>query len=723
MLELARVGPAKAGFLRKLGITFARDFLYTFPRRYDDFSRITSIASLRVGESMTVRGRVRRVKTSWGFRGRRRLLRIFVDIADDTGVLAVTWYNLRFLPRQLWPGRQIYVAGKVELATNNDGSVPAARVSTPPASPRVAPPTAGQSGDKGERREGLSFRMRSPVIEFAGAEETTHTGRITPVYPETYGVSSRFLRAQVKQLLPLLSSLPEYLPADLRRRLRLIGIHQAISQVHFPTSAPALEQAQARLRFDELFFLQLSALVRRRTRQQERAPSIPAKQLGINKFLSRLSYRLTAAQQRALTEITADLTRAVPMNRLLQGDVGSGKSALAQAAAYLTVRAGWQVFYLAPTEVLAHQQFASFQLVLGRGAVASMLGGLRRRERADLTGRLRNSTALCVIGTHALLQSDVAAPRLALVVIDEQHRFGVRQRAALLRPRGAGPTSPSLRGAGEYTPHLLTMTATPIPRTLNLTVLGDLDISLLDEPPPGRKPVHTVIVAPADRDVAILHILEELHAGRQAYVIAPLVEESDRLEVKSATATAAEMRELFPDIAVGLLHGQMPSAEKERILRHFSAGALQLLVATAIVEVGVNVPNASIMIIEGAERFGLAQLHQFRGRIGRGEHQSYCYLFPTAAAVAANPRLTALAATTDGFVIAEEDLKLRGPGELYGVAQSGFGHLKVASLLDYPTIKQARQEAERLLAEDPTLENYHILRRKVAQKNLAAHFE
>lgn len=684
------MGPAKAKLLEKLGITHARDFLYTFPRRYDDFSTITPISQLKVGETMTVRGKVKSVKSSWGFRGRRRMFRIFVEIEDEEGVLAVTWYNLRFLPRQLWVGREIYVAGAVEqheyqkkLKKNT--------------SPDEKTP---------------QFRMRSPVIEFGGKDnEHTHTGRITPVYPETSGVTSRFLRYQVKNLLPLAATIPEYMPKDIRERHDLMGIQESIQQVHFPSSIAQLKTAQHRLRFDELFFLQLSALVRRRRQEQRRAHSIPRNPSGEKEFIDSLPFTLTGAQKEAIGEIARDMSREVPMNRLLQGDVGSGKSVIALFAAQRALSAGYTVLYLAPTEILARQQFQSFARALGSKRVALLIGASKPVEKRRIKERLASSEALCVVGTHALLQEDVSVQRCALAIIDEQHRFGVVQRRAL-----------QSNSTDEVVPHLLSMTATPIPRTLNLTVYGDLDVSVLDELPPGRKPVTTRVVMPADRDDATIHVLEELHRGRQAYVVAPLVEESSKLEVKSAKATAQEMQKLFPDVAIGLLHGQMSSEEKEAAISNFNAGAIQLLVSTAVVEVGINVPNATVMMIEGAERFGLAQLHQFRGRVGRGEHQSYCYLFPSSEEASIN-RLQILEKTNDGFVIAEEDLKLRGPGEVYGVTQSGYGNLRVASLLDYDTIKKARLEAERLLEKDPELEDYPILRGKVEQKNMITHFE
>lgn len=685
--DVSRIGPAKAKLLKKLSITHVRDLLYAFPRRYDDFSNITPIAQLQEGKAMTVQGKVTSVKSEWGWRGRRKTLRIFAEIEDETGVLSVTWYNLQFLARQLWRGRPVFVAGTVERLQKNIDML---------------------------KKEQAACSMRSPVLEFAGTDtERIHTGRITPVYSETAGVTSRFLRYQIKALLPLVKVLPEYVPDDIRARHKLMGIHEALRIIHFPESQEKLDEAQRRLRFDELFFLQLAALVRRRSRQQQRALSITLQKKEISEFRKKLPFTLTKAQQRVIQEVFEDLKKDTPMNRLLQGDVGSGKSAVAQIAAQATLSTGFKVLYLAPTEILARQQAESFAAVLGKQQTALLIGALEAEEKSAIKQKLQKGKPLCVIGTHALLQKDVIVKNLALTIIDEQHRFGVRQRFTLTK---------SLTDK-QAIPHLLSMTATPIPRTLNLTIYGDLDLSVIDEMPPGRKPVKTVIVPQRNREEVIIAILAALHKGRQAYVIAPLVEDSPKMEVKSAKTTAQQMQHLFPGIAVSLVHGQMKSAEKEAIMRNFNAGALQLLVATAVVEVGVNVPNATHMIIEGAERFGLSQLHQFRGRIGRGEHQSYCYLFPTTDEAADNERLKALVRTNDGFKIAEEDLLLRGPGEAYGVAQSGFSDLKVASLLDYATIKITRTEAQALLNEDPGLEKYPILKKKTEQKNLQTHFE
>lgn len=692
ILDVPRVGPVKAKQLAKIDILQAKDFLYHFPSRYEDFSRITKISNLEVGEPATVNGRLKKVNSKWGFQGRRRLLRIFAEVEDDTGVLTVMWFNLSFLEKQLWVGREIMVAGVVEEKKNGKEK---------------------KMDSRAEKfRLGFSaLRMRSPAIEFPDQnKEKTHTGRITPIYPETRGVTSRFLRTQVKSLLPLVQLIPEYLPKEIRERHNLMGIQEAIQERHFPRKMDRRKKAEARLKFDELFFLQLASLVRQQERAKREALVVKAKPKVHQDFLQKIGFELTGSQRKVMKEIEKDLALGEPMNRLLQGDVGSGKSVVAQYAAALALDSGFKVLYLAPTEVLARQQAKSFAKVLGQDKVALLIGAMRKSEKNFVKNQLQRKEPIVVVGTHALLQEDVVTKNCALVIVDEQHRFGVGQRKVLQEQ------------SDDKFPHLLSMTATPIPRTLSLTVYGDLDVSVLDEMPKGRKEIKTKIVGEEEKHEAVTHILEELHAGRQAYVIAPLVEQSEKLEAKSAKETYAEMKEYFPDVAVGILHGKMTSEEKEAALNNFTAGAIQLLVATAVVEVGVNVPNATIMIIEGAERFGLAQLHQFRGRIGRGEEQSYCYLFPNDSKKNSK-RLNILEQTTDGFLIAEEDLKLRGPGEVYGTSQSGFDSLQVATLLDYDLIQKTREEAKGLLNEDPELKNYPLLAGKVKQKNLVTHFE
>ncbi|OGY37270.1 MAG: ATP-dependent DNA helicase RecG [Candidatus Andersenbacteria bacterium RIFCSPHIGHO2_12_FULL_45_11b] len=681
--ELNGIGPARAKTLERLGITHVRDFLFTFPRKYEDFSNHIAVKDAELGKPATFFGTIVKVKSSNGFYGKRRLFRIYADIDDDTGIVHCTWFNLRFLEQKLRIGIQIYIAGTVEASKIQSGKY---------------------MGNK-------DVAMRSPAFEFPSqASDRIHTASIVPIYSETTGVSSRFIRYQVKQCMAALHGMREYMPEDIITRNGLLHIQDAIRISHFPASNEELEHAKHRLQFDELFFLQLEALVRRSHMQHATSYACKVTDGALKKIIKTVPFELTNAQKRVIEEIRSDMAQEHPMNRLLQGDVGSGKSAVALVAAEIALKNARKVLYLAPTELLARQQYQSFKKQLSY-PVKLLIGETKKREREEILNMLMSIDPCCIIGTHALLQESVHASQVGLAIVDEQHRFGVAQRKKLL----------SLEKG--IVPHLLSMTATPIPRTLSLTVYGDLDVSVLDELPKGRQPIATHIVFGAAKDNAIIHMLEELHAGRQAYIIAPVVEDSPKRALKSATNAYAEIKKLFPGIAIALLHGQMPSMEKESVMNNFTEGAIQVLVATAVVEVGVNIPNATIMMIEGAERFGLAQLHQFRGRIGRGAHASTCYVVPTAENMKNTERLKTFAQTTDGFAIAEADLLLRGPGEAYGKEQSGFGNLKVASLLDYKTISLARDEAKQILDNDPNLKDHVVFQKKVAQKNALIHFE
>ncbi|MEO6077432.1 MAG: ATP-dependent DNA helicase RecG [Candidatus Andersenbacteria bacterium] len=681
--ELKNIGPARAKTLERLGIVHVRDFLFTFPRKYEDFSNHIPIKGAEVGKQATFFGKIISVKSSNGFYGRRRLFRIYVDIDDGTGIVRCTWFNLRFLEQTLRVGSEIYIAGKVEVSKMQSGKY------------------AGNN----------DVAMRSPAFEFPSAsQDRIHTASIVPVYSETAGISSRFIRYQVKQCMSALQTMQEYMPEDILERNNLLNIREAIEISHFPSSMKKLDEAKRRLEFDELFFLQLAALVRRSHMQHATAYSCDILDAAYKNIIKTIPFELTNAQVRSLEEIRTDMTQGHPMNRLLQGDVGSGKSAVALVASQIALQNNKKVLYLAPTELLARQQYKSFSEALPY-PTRLLIGDTKKKERDEIARMLMSDKPCCIIGTHALLQDAIEARNVGLAIIDEQHRFGVAQRKKLLSVEKG------------IVPHLLSMTATPIPRTLNLTVYGDLDVSVLDELPKGRKKIETHVVFGAEKDTAIIHMLEELHAGRQAYIIAPLVEESEKLALKSANQAYVEIKKLFPGIAIGLLHGQMSSKEKESAMNNFVAGAIQVLVSTAVVEVGVNIPNATIMMIEGGERFGLAQLHQFRGRIGRGAHASTCYVVPTTEDAKNSERLKTFAQVSDGFEIAEADLKLRGPGELYGAQQSGFGNLKVASLLNYKIISLARSEATKILTQDPELTTHILFQKKVAQKNALIHFE
>jgi len=502
--------------------------------------------------------------------------------------------------------------------------------------------------------------------------------------------------------------LPDHLPPSLREEYGLVDLGTALRQAHFPDDRKALEKARYRLAFDELFVFQIGIL-----RQRQLWRSAPGRQLPVDPsmleaLLQSLPFSLTGAQRRALEHIVADLSSPHPMNRLLQGDVGSGKTVVAAVAMALAVAAGAQAAMMAPTEILAEQHYRTLSALFARFPgrpiqVRLLTGSVTGAEREAIYAGLADGSVDVAVGTHALIQESVNFQNLALVVIDEQHRFGVRQRAAL-RQKG-------------YNPHLLVMTATPIPRSLQLTIWGHLDVSVIDEMPPGRQPITTRVIMPRERERAYAFVRSQVAKGRQAFIICPLVEESEKIEAKAAVEEYERLRrDVFPDLRLGLLHGRMKGEEKDAVMSAFARGELDILVATSVVEVGIDVPNATVMLVEGAERFGLAQLHQFRGRVGRGEHPSYCLLVAESASAEAEERLRAVESTTDGFVLAQKDLELRGPGEFLGTRQSGLPDLKMASIADLRLLERVREAAGRLLETDPALQKpeHRLLARRVA---------
>ncbi|MBN1582071.1 MAG: ATP-dependent DNA helicase RecG, partial [Anaerolineae bacterium] len=486
--------------------------------------------------------------------------------------------------------------------------------------------------------------------------------------------------------------LPDYLPLPMRERLGFLSREQAVAQMHFPDDANSLAKARRRLAFDEFLVLQLGVLRQRRYWREEAGIPIQVDSALLGAFLAGLPYQLTGAQQRVLDEIVRDIKDDRPMSRLLQGDVGSGKTVVAAAAMLIVAKAGYQSTMMAPTEILAEQHFATVgQLLAAHGVCVRLLtGSVPQAEKETIYAEIASGKIDVLVGTHAVIQQDVQFARLALAVIDEQHRFGVRQRGVL-------------RGKG-YNPHMLVMSATPIPRTLALTAYGDLDLSIIDEMPPGRQPIQTKWFMPAERERAYRFVQSQIEKGRQAYIICPLVEESDKIEAKSAVQEHSRLQEsIFPNLRLGLLHGRLKGEEKERVMHQFSAHELDILVSTSVVEVGIDVPNATVMMIEGANRFGLSQLHQFRGRVGRGEHASFCILIADTVTDVGEERLRAIEETQDGFKLAERDLEMRGPGDFFGTRQSGLPELKLASLGDTPLLELARREAQTIFAEDPTL--------------------
>lgn len=656
---LPGVGPKHAGTLERLGISTLRDMLYYFPRRYDDYTQLKPINRLQFGEEVTVIGTVQSVHTRPIRSGQAQIVEAV--ISDGSGALRVTWFNQPWQARRLKPGTHLSISGKVEQYLGR-------------------------------------AVMNSPEWEPLEQQQLS-TNRIVPVYPLTAQITQRWLRRTMNSVVNFASPrVQDYLPEKLRRSAGLVPLSTALLQMHFPDSWDKLNAARHRLAFDEIFLLQLGVLRQKRAWKDRSARQIETPDAWIEDLIARLPYTLTGAQQRAIAEIRSDLTSGRPMNRLLQGDVGAGKTLVAALAIAIVAQTGAQSALMAPTSILAEQHYKNLVRLLADEAgplqaheIRLMVGATPEAEKRDIRAALADGSVKLVIGTHALIEDPVVFSDLELVIVDEQHRFGVEQRAAL-RSKGTNP-------------HLLVMTATPIPRSLALTVYGDLDLSVMDEMPPGRQPVSTYVLTPRERERAYSLVRSQIEAGRQAFIIYPLVEESEKSEAKAAVEEQARLQtEIFPKLKVGLLHGRMRPEEKDAVMADFRDGKTHILVSTSVVEVGVDVPNATVMIIEGANRFGLAQLHQFRGRVGRGAGQSFCLLIPDTPDAVENERLQVMAETNDGFVLAERDLEQRGPGQFLGTRQSGFSELQVARLTDVHLIEKARKHAQTLFELDPDLE-------------------
>ncbi|TAK89611.1 ATP-dependent DNA helicase RecG [Patescibacteria group bacterium] len=648
---LKGVGAAMASKLERLGIVTVADLLNHYPRRYDDFSEIISIRQMKPG-AVTFRGKVVNI-ASRRARGRKLTITEAV-IADGTGTVKAIWFNNPYLVKQYPVETSVMVSGNLEFR-NND------------------------------------LALRAPAIEL-DSDDSMHTGRIVAVYPETHGLTSKQLRTVIRPVLERLEGLPETLPKEIIKEASLVSRQQALSELHLPTSRQALDKARHRLAFEELFFIIAASLRLKSQLQDESAPEIDFNVEVAQEFVKSLPFAITNAQRQSAWQILKDMAQPHPMNRLLEGDVGSGKTVVAFMAATMAVRAGYQAALMVPTDVLARQHFKNATSLLDDLGVPVelVLSKQPAADKAPVLARIKAGQPGLIIGTHALLGESVEFSKLGLVIIDEQHRFGVNQRQ-------------QLKTKSRFFPHLLSMTATPIPRSLALTVYGDLDVSIIDELPAGRKPIATKVVSGRDKEVAYGFIDGQIKLGRQVFVVCPLIDDSDSLDAKSVNTEVERLRSgLFRHRRIEALHARLTPPERQKIMERFVAGDIDILVSTTVVEVGVDIPNATVMLVEGAERFGLATLHQLRGRVGRSQHDSYCFLASDSSAPGARERLEAMERTQDGFRLSQIDLELRGPGQIYGKRQHGLLDLRLANLTDTKLVSEVRAAARRFV-DDPAI--------------------
>lgn len=683
--SLPAVNDKVAAGLKRLHIKNLRQLLFYFPSRHEDRRVISSARDIVPGTPCVLRGKIIKIEADATFRkshGKAKRVLITKAIFQDASGTNVPliWFYQKFIEKNFPKGTEVILVGT---------------------------PSKGESG----------IAIISPETEkIVSSHPPVHAGRLTPIYSETENVSSRFLRYLVTRALPFAPKLVDYLPEKTREEEELLVFSDAIRGIHFPETFEELTESRKRLAFDELFILQLAALVRKRERLQEAGIKLKMPAEKIVAAAKKLPFALTPSQKEAVKQIASDIATAVPMNRLVAGDVGSGKTVVAGMAALIAKENGAQVVLAAPTEILATQHAEGLsKLFAPMGLRVGLLtGSLRVSERNAIADGVTAGEIDLLVGTHALFHADLNFKKLGLVVVDEQHRFGVDQRDELLKGQKGRPT-----------PHFLSLTATPIPRTLQLTAYGDVDVTPLDGRP-GQQVVKTEVVPPDQREEVYRLLAERMKAEEQVFVICPRVEETEEEEndSKSVIAEYKKLRtDVFPDFRVGMVHGKLPPGEKKQILADFRDGKLDLLVASSVVEVGVDIPKATALLIEGAERFGLAQLHQFRGRVGRRGQAAVCYLASESKDEAVLSRLTALETLSNGLQIAEEDLKRRGAGEIYGTRQSGGVKLKVANITDVPFLLNVRKAAERLLERDPKLSTAGLIKKRIDQLNVTTHFE
>jgi len=717
---LPSVGPKFWQRFKRLGLQTVGDLLYNFPSRYEDYSEIYRISDLEPGQQATVQGIIESVelRRTW----KRHMTVVEAVIRDDSGSIRAVWFNQPYLKNTLRAGRRANFSGKVS-ASDEDLYL------SHPTHEMLGPQTQASSRP----------------------ENSIHTGRLVPVYPETRGLTSKGVRFVVQPVLRNLRPLTDWLPENVREEFSLPEINRALHNVHFPANLEEAEVAKKRFAFEDLFLLQIFNLQQKLRLAKEKSPTLPISPEGLAGLVKKLPFSLTFSQKRSVWEIARDMANPRPMNRLLQGDVGSGKTAVAALAAMIAAKNKYQTAVMAPTEVLAKQHFLTFRKLL-RGLPAKEQPALAlltsqnakvlysddleaEMKKPELLKQISKNKIQIIIGTHALIQKSVSFSKIGLVVIDEQHRFGIDQRAKLSNNKHGG-----------VLPHFLSMSATPIPRTLMLTVFGDLDISTIDELPSGRKPILTKIVSPENRIKAYGFIKGQIKKGRQAFVICPRIDPPEQNPDKKPNPRQAKLWEvrsvkeefeklsqkIFPEFKVAMLHGQMPGKSKagaagkiskEAVMQDFAEGKTDVLVSTSVIEVGVDVPNTTIMMIEGAERFGLAQLYQFRGRVGRGEHQSFCLLFTDSGSRAATERLKAIVGAKNGFELAERDLEMRGPGEFIGQKQTGLPDIAMRGLQNSNLIRESREAAVRTVQKDPLLASLPALQAKLKEFQAKIHLE
>ncbi len=657
--SLAGVGDARAKMFEKKGIKTIDDLLYFFPRGYEDRNEIKEIADCYGGENVCIKGQV--MSPVHETRIRKNMTIYSMIIYDESGAMTAIWYNNKYVKNQFKTGEEYMFFGKIS--------------------------------QKGGKRE-----IVNPVFE--KPDKKKYTGRIVPIYPLTGGLTQKILQTAMESAIKVRGEIDEYLPREIREKYNLSEVNFAMKNIHFPDNFDNYRIARRRFVFEELFTLQLALLVKKgRKNKEKREPFSDVKCR--DKMINSLPFKLTNAQKRVVDEIAADFLKPMPMNRLVQGDVGSGKTAVAAISMYMAVKNGYQAAIMAPTEILASQHFDTFKEFFAKTDIKICL----------LTGSTKNKKAVyediksggydIVVGTHALIQKDVEYKKLGLVIADEQHRFGVEQRAELAEK-------------GEN-PHVLIMTATPIPRTLAFILYGDLDISIIDELPPGRQPVSTYAVGEKMRERIYAFLKKNIDEGMQGYVVCPLIEETENADLKNATDLKERLEKLFQDVSVGLMHGKMKPKEKDEIMRKFALGDIKILVSTTVIEVGVNVKNSNVMIIENAERFGLSQLHQLRGRVGRGTDKAYCIMFCKGNNEVTKKRMETMCMSNDGFYISEQDLKLRGPGDFFGTRQHGLPDMKIANLFEDMDILKSAQDAVKMIMEsDPLLEKNEGLKNRIS---------